>query len=379
MPIWLWHTTGYVIALAAIMLLAWSILGDRSRGRRRCRRCWYDLASAGATPLACPECGCNHTTERLLTRTRRRWGGMSIAALLLIVSYSTWTTPRVLDRGWRGAVPTTLLAPLAPWLPRAWQDHEVYRISEGQQHTDVMGFMQEIQNEMTRAASGTPETLAEELVYRWNDTPRILQRATNHVWDHAMGGDDRPWYHWHRVEPNFQIMSLPWHLRLDSLAIGALSPQQAHDTRALELARHSDPRPRIDPDTGSITFDALGVGLRCRSPEAHAFEAALLDTATGDVQSAVTGIYDHTNRAITGGPPLGPMPWGTPSATFRYTLLDAEGSIIDRHTVRYDIAFSTSLEKLRELPRRQQRLGPLFVNIVPAEMNGVAVRDPRRP
>src|SRR5690242_19963936 len=76
MGAWDWTTAalgwgGWVVAGLAFAVLAWSVWGDRSRGRRRCPRCWYDMA--GVSGLVCPECGGRAARERSLLRTRRRW------------------------------------------------------------------------------------------------------------------------------------------------------------------------------------------------------------------------------------------------------------------------------------------------------------------
>ena len=43
-----------VVASAA---LVWSCFGNRSRGRRRCGGCWYDMSATD--DMRCPECGYN--------------------------------------------------------------------------------------------------------------------------------------------------------------------------------------------------------------------------------------------------------------------------------------------------------------------------------
>jgi hypothetical protein len=75
----LWSFSG-VLALSALALLYHALLADRPRGRRRCPRCWYDMA--GTTGLACPECGKKARRERSLFRTRRRYVRAAISLLL---------------------------------------------------------------------------------------------------------------------------------------------------------------------------------------------------------------------------------------------------------------------------------------------------------
>ncbi|MEO1716329.1 MAG: hypothetical protein AAFR76_04385 [Planctomycetota bacterium] len=119
MPEWIWHWSGYAVALLAFVGVLWALFWDRSRGRRRCRRCWYDMAGVptepGDLPAACPECGRAHAKPRHLTRTRRRWGRAAVLGLVMVVGgYGLWVVPRVQDEGWFGAVPTTVLIASAP-------------------------------------------------------------------------------------------------------------------------------------------------------------------------------------------------------------------------------------------------------------------------
>ena len=56
--------------LLLIPLLYWGYFQDRSRGRRRCPKCWYDMT--GAPTFVCPECGHEVKRERQFYRTRHR-------------------------------------------------------------------------------------------------------------------------------------------------------------------------------------------------------------------------------------------------------------------------------------------------------------------
>ncbi len=72
---WLFWIGGWTLAGGGAVLLIWATLGDRSRGRRRCRKCWYDMVAAEPVEgvWTCPECGKRATREKLLLRPRRRW------------------------------------------------------------------------------------------------------------------------------------------------------------------------------------------------------------------------------------------------------------------------------------------------------------------
>ncbi|MEO0483248.1 MAG: hypothetical protein AAF138_06450 [Planctomycetota bacterium] len=110
-PFW-WHIAGYVLGVLGLLALAWWAWGDRARGRRRCRKCWYSMTDAVADRdgrYVCPECGKVAKSERALLRTRRRKRWIATALAMWLVGYAAWTTPRAYEHGWPGAVPTTVM------------------------------------------------------------------------------------------------------------------------------------------------------------------------------------------------------------------------------------------------------------------------------
>ena len=61
---------GVLLVTLGIAATWWGLFGDRSRGRRRCPRCWHDLSH---TPgMRCSECGHIAKKERAFFRTHRR-------------------------------------------------------------------------------------------------------------------------------------------------------------------------------------------------------------------------------------------------------------------------------------------------------------------
>ena len=109
-----WSSAALALASFAIVLIAWAIRGERSRGRRRCPRCWYDMSGSG---LRCPECGFEARHSSALYRPRRRWKAAALASLLLLGAAILHGVPRVQRGGWRAAFPTTVLIATLPWLP----------------------------------------------------------------------------------------------------------------------------------------------------------------------------------------------------------------------------------------------------------------------
>jgi hypothetical protein len=106
---WVFYLGAAVFGLVGALWLLRAIFWDRSRGRRRCPRCWYDM-SALEKSLQCPECGREVVKERAFFRTRRRWRQAALACLVLFAAYALWCVPAVRARGWWSAAPRPVLA-----------------------------------------------------------------------------------------------------------------------------------------------------------------------------------------------------------------------------------------------------------------------------
>ncbi|MFM9994905.1 MAG: hypothetical protein ACKVU4_03790 [Phycisphaerales bacterium] len=113
---WVFTLLGGLLAAAGLALGTWALFGDRARRRgvvrRRCSKCWYDMA--GAPRLICPECGQAIKGEKALLRTRRRWGRAAAAFVALVAGAVTAAVPGYRDGGWIGLIPTTVLVMIAP-------------------------------------------------------------------------------------------------------------------------------------------------------------------------------------------------------------------------------------------------------------------------
>ena len=107
---WFLETGLYLLGIALIpaiglLLVCWGLWGDRSKGRSRCPKCWYDMR--GSLPrLECPECGHDAKQERRLYRSRCRWWRTALGTVLLLsacplsIVGGWWREQAVMQRYW---------------------------------------------------------------------------------------------------------------------------------------------------------------------------------------------------------------------------------------------------------------------------------------
>lgn len=110
---WLWWIGGAALGLLGLWLLYWSLLHDRSKGHRRCPKCWYNMS--GTDSLTCSECGRTAKREERLYKTRRRWRWAITATLIGFLAGGSTLTPKIQRDGWVSTVPTRGLIWLLPW------------------------------------------------------------------------------------------------------------------------------------------------------------------------------------------------------------------------------------------------------------------------
>ncbi|MCI0364143.1 MAG: hypothetical protein L0Y44_01890 [Phycisphaerales bacterium] len=129
---WIFWIGGALLALSGLTLLTWSLFWDRSKGRRRCPRCWYDMSATPA--LICSECGKVAKRERKLGKTRRRWR-LAIIAFLGVLSGGWLTLMPKADRdGWWSLVPNRVLIaglPFAGSIDDFWCKEMARRVALG--------------------------------------------------------------------------------------------------------------------------------------------------------------------------------------------------------------------------------------------------------
>jgi hypothetical protein len=117
---------GWGLAGLGALVTAWALFRDRSRGRKRCPKCWYDMAGVDAVPAACSECGRVVRREQGLRRTRRRWAAAAVG--IVVGAPGAWVVAHhdaMQARGWVAAVPSQVLVRIAP-LQQHWRNATSY-------------------------------------------------------------------------------------------------------------------------------------------------------------------------------------------------------------------------------------------------------------
>ncbi|TVQ33772.1 MAG: hypothetical protein EA376_01370 [Phycisphaeraceae bacterium] len=163
---WIIPALSLTLAAAGLALLAWSLFWDRARGRRRCPKCWYDMA--GAVGLVCPECGRDAKREREMLRTRRRWGWAVAGCLVIVGAYGVYVGQAVRARGWAAAVPSWALVHLVPVLSHERGDewmqslnHATWREIEHRRSAGTLRALKErmLMNRIARVNAGDPDPI----------------------------------------------------------------------------------------------------------------------------------------------------------------------------------------------------------------------------
>ena len=124
------------VAVGGIGVTWWAIFGDKSRGRRRCPRCWHDLS--GTPGLTCGECGHAVRGEAQLLSARRRWGiaGVTVAFMLAVAG---WARLEVLDAKWHTHLPDGALTLAVRWLDPGRVPAWAWAELDARASTDTLG------------------------------------------------------------------------------------------------------------------------------------------------------------------------------------------------------------------------------------------------
>lgn len=111
---------GGSVGVFALCLLIWAVVGDRSRGRVRCPKCWYDMSAAAG--LKCSECGHAVRDESAFLKSRRpRWAFIISGLFIVIGATGIVLDGRVRDRGYLSIMPDWMM--LMGW--ESYPDHWV--------------------------------------------------------------------------------------------------------------------------------------------------------------------------------------------------------------------------------------------------------------
>ena len=109
---------GWLAGIGVAVFLAWAmwwaLFHDRSRGARRCPRCWHvtDPGHAPEPNLRCPECGHLARSERDLLRTRRKWL-LAVLCVTGLGAETVWVQALTAQEGWWSILPDRVLLPLS--------------------------------------------------------------------------------------------------------------------------------------------------------------------------------------------------------------------------------------------------------------------------
>lgn len=98
-----WQIGGWTAIVIGMAVAAWALFWDRSQGRKRCPKCWYDMSQLSARPVGqphrCPECGDVAAHERRLLGTRRQWKMAALACLVILAGVS-FALPQTRSSSW---------------------------------------------------------------------------------------------------------------------------------------------------------------------------------------------------------------------------------------------------------------------------------------
>lgn len=102
-----WYGASAGLFLFGLIVASIGWHGERSRGRRRCAKCWYDMG--GTESRQCPECGHVARSERGLYRPRRRQRVLAFGVVLMAASVVPLGVMRYQAGGVIAVIPTSFL------------------------------------------------------------------------------------------------------------------------------------------------------------------------------------------------------------------------------------------------------------------------------
>ncbi len=108
---WCYALAAFCGAVSLAVLYV-ALAHDRAKGRRRCPKCWYDMAGTATT---CPECGYVGNNARAFSRTRRRWRWATVGVLIAVYAAVSAWMPDYRMWGWAHRLPSVVLVRMYPW------------------------------------------------------------------------------------------------------------------------------------------------------------------------------------------------------------------------------------------------------------------------
>jgi hypothetical protein len=128
---WVYMILGLLVALGGLLLMAWALFADGSRGRRRCPKCWYNMA--GTDTFRCPECGYEAEGERNLLKSRRRVSWALVGGAVIVAGVGCGLLARMSEATLARLIPTPILVRIAPLDQQAWGAAATPRLAGGGQ------------------------------------------------------------------------------------------------------------------------------------------------------------------------------------------------------------------------------------------------------
>jgi hypothetical protein len=264
---WVAGVGAFLLLIAFVAAAWWAWYGDRSKGRRRCPKCWHDLSH---TPGAiCGECGYHGPEERVFYKSRRR-PALALLAILACALLCSFVIDRANVRGWAGFIPTSVLLWSVPYADdrNGMVILELERRMSSQEFGDS-AWLKLAERIAKGDAGARPATEAWELKYG-----RILAR-----WDNRMltSGDDEQQEAIHRM-----LMDIPAGVRATSRLVWPEGVPPTVDVRILDWWWPEDTQMRVTatPDVPGAKPD---VHVRYRRPiQRRSYSIYLPELEPGD-------------------------------------------------------------------------------------------------
>lgn len=178
---------GLGMLLFSCFLVVWALVGDRSRGRLRCPRCWYDMSDSDGRP--CPECGKEISEARQFTRTRRpRWAFVVALVFLLVGLAGLGFNSKFRAGGVASFMPHEMLVSAWDRVPDAW----IYDTGIGREQDNLVNriYSNRISIEQRRVlATSVIDSMISDPMNRWEVRRMTLLHA---IMRKELWADDDP-------------------------------------------------------------------------------------------------------------------------------------------------------------------------------------------